>query len=171
MQLVLPRSIRSPGTLWASAAPHAGGVWVCRVLESKPQASGSLNPCDIPTPCQAPVNQNHTNSLSHDLSDLPGGDLTSSFHLSHLHGHFISALVLSPTLFSDSSQTSSRCSVPSEKPFHLSAINLVEVYNMPAPARWDTAGSLSNGRAAGMIHAMPEPQLNLERSIRRNASV
>lgn len=84
----------------------AGGkVCICLVLESKPQASRLLNPCDNPP--QAQINPNPIKSLLHDLSDLPAGDLTPSFHLAHLHGHFISALVISPMLFSDLSQTSS----------------------------------------------------------------
>lgn len=62
-------------------------------------------------------------------------------------------------------------SVPSEKALCLSAADFVDVFDMPAPARWDTAGSLSNGRAAGMIHIMPELQPDLKRSKRGKASV
>lgn len=61
--------------------------------------------------------------------------------------------------------------MPSEKLLCLSAANFMDIFDLAAPARWDTTGSLSNGRAVGVIHVMPELQPDLERSKGAKTSV
>lgn len=74
-----------------------------------------------------------------------------------------SLLQLSPQGFLTEAKPPPQHSVLSEKSLCLSAANFTQIFDMLAPARWDTAGSLSSARATGMIHAMPELQPDLER--------
>lgn len=163
MQLLLPRRFRSLETLWATEVPHGGNVGGVESQDVpcpqvKPQISRLLNPCENPPPSTGkpkPLRNLLHNSVTNKLLTSPPFPSWTSLWPLYLCS-------LSPQGFLTEVKPPPQHSVPSEKPLCLSAANFTQIFDLPAPARWDTAGSLSSARAAGMIHAMPELQPDLE---------